>query len=400
MLAVMMIISMFLLFSIYLIVSYLFSIYLIVSYLIGCDNDLARLHTHHPEYCDKVGGVIIISTNELRRLAPLWLHKTEEVRHDTSHWSKDFTGDIYESGWISEMYGYSFGAAELRLRHTISSEILIYPGYVPAPGVNYRVFHYGLEFRVGDWGFDKANWRHVDVVNKCWAKFPEPPEPSSLDQSDEEAYQRDLLSIECVRTLNEALYLHHQRRKCPDPNSLPVLDQVKTTEDNSVESKPDPEIEKMDIETKRKTETDPFTETKTSIESEKVGHTTDIETKRKTETDFVTETNTSKESEEVDHIHAIRHDSNSSEDSLKLSPPVTNQTEPGETTQSFISMSYWIVFLWALSILGFMVVMSMMLSSRRQKKRSKNLKGKRRSTYSGFWDANGHDKRPRSPDTS
>lgn len=83
------------------------------SYLIGCDNVLAKLHTRHPEACNKVGGVIIMHIDDLRRFAMLWLHKTEEVRADRSHWSKDITGDVYEAGWISEMYGYSFGAAEV-----------------------------------------------------------------------------------------------------------------------------------------------------------------------------------------------------------------------------------------------------------------------------------------------
>lgn len=84
-----------------------------VRYLIGCDNELAKLHTRHPEACDKVGGVIIMHIDDLRKFALMWLHKTEEVRADTAHYSKNITGDIYESGWISEMYGYSFGAAEV-----------------------------------------------------------------------------------------------------------------------------------------------------------------------------------------------------------------------------------------------------------------------------------------------
>ncbi|XP_042498146.1 peptidyl serine alpha-galactosyltransferase isoform X2 [Macadamia integrifolia] len=184
------------------------------DYLIGCDNELAKLHTRNPDACDKVGGVIIMHIDDLRRFALLWLHKTEEVRADKAHYGKNITGDIYEAGWISEMYGYSFGAAELNLRHLISSEILIYPGYVPERGVKYRVFHYGLEFSVGNWSFDKANWRNVDVVNKCWAKFPDPPDPALFDSTDENILQRDLLSIECARTLNEALRLHHQRRNC------------------------------------------------------------------------------------------------------------------------------------------------------------------------------------------
>lgn len=82
-------------------------------YLIGCDNELAKLHTRHPDACDKVGGVIIMHIDDLREFALLWLLKTEEVRADKAHYATNITGDIYESGWISEMYGYSFGAAEV-----------------------------------------------------------------------------------------------------------------------------------------------------------------------------------------------------------------------------------------------------------------------------------------------
>ncbi|RWR83767.1 peptidyl serine alpha-galactosyltransferase [Cinnamomum micranthum f. kanehirae] len=189
------------------------------DYLIGCDNELAKIHTRHPEACDKVGGVIIMHIDDLRKFALLWLHKTEEVRADKDHYATNFTGDVYGSGWISEMYGYSFGAAELNLRHIINSDILIYPGYTPEPGVEPRVFHYGLEFKVGDWSFDKANWRNTDVVNTCWATFPDPPDPSSLTSTDKNILRRDRLSIECMRTLNEALCLHHKRRNCPDPST-------------------------------------------------------------------------------------------------------------------------------------------------------------------------------------
>lgn len=51
--------------------------------------------------------------DDLRKFALLWLHKTEEVRADRAHYARNITGDVYESGWISEMYGYSFGAAEV-----------------------------------------------------------------------------------------------------------------------------------------------------------------------------------------------------------------------------------------------------------------------------------------------
>ncbi|MFS7985079.1 hypothetical protein Hanom_Chr11g00994201 [Helianthus anomalus] len=112
------------------------------------------------------------------------------------------------------MYGYSF--AEVAPCY-IQQDIIIYPWYVPEPGVNYRVFHYGLEFSVGNWSFDKAKWRITDMVNRCWAKFPDPPDPSEADQTNVDTLQRDLLSIECGKTLNEALVLHHESRGCGDP---------------------------------------------------------------------------------------------------------------------------------------------------------------------------------------
>lgn len=82
-------------------------------YLVGCDNILAKLHTKHPELCDKVGGLLAMHIDDLRVFAPMWLSKTEEVREDRDHWATNITGDIYGKGWISEMYGYSFGAAEV-----------------------------------------------------------------------------------------------------------------------------------------------------------------------------------------------------------------------------------------------------------------------------------------------
>lgn len=92
---------------------------------------------------------------------------------------------------------------------------MLYPGYVPEPGTSIQVFHYGLRFSVGNWSFDKADWRYTDMVNTCWAKFPDPPDPSSIASEDPDERARDLLSIECAKTLNTALYLHHKRRKCP-----------------------------------------------------------------------------------------------------------------------------------------------------------------------------------------
>ncbi|KAJ0621065.1 hypothetical protein HanIR_Chr01g0004401 [Helianthus annuus] len=39
------------------------------DYLIGCDNELAKFHTSHPEACDKLGGVIVMHIDHLRKFA-------------------------------------------------------------------------------------------------------------------------------------------------------------------------------------------------------------------------------------------------------------------------------------------------------------------------------------------
>ncbi|XP_062206273.1 peptidyl serine alpha-galactosyltransferase-like [Phragmites australis] len=108
----------------------------------------------------------------------------------------------------------------INLRHIIRRDIMIYPGYVPLPGAKYKVFYYGLRFGVGNWSFDKADWRNADVVNTCWAKFPDPPDPATIMKEDLDARERDLLSIECGRALNKALYLHHEHRNCPQLGTI------------------------------------------------------------------------------------------------------------------------------------------------------------------------------------
>lgn len=238
---------------------------------------------------------------------------------------------------------------QLNLRHVISDEILIYPGYVPVPGVKYRVFHYGLEFRVGNWSFDKAKWRHMDVVNKCWAMFPNPPDPSTLDHSNEDSLQRDLLSIECVNSLNEALRSHHERKKCPNPNSL------------SAPTRETPHPPSLSTPKQKSPEPPSLPSPNREITSE---------------------VRASKEFQKNDDFDASRRDLELKNESHGLSPPA-------ETNQTFTSMRFWIIGLWVFSIFGFVAVMLMMISRRRGlRKRGKTFKAKRRTAHSGFWDRN------------
>lgn len=210
---------------------------------------------------------------------------------------------------------------QLKLKHTINDKILIYPGYVPAPGVKYRVFHYGLRFSVGNWSFDKADWRNVDVVNKCWAKFPDPPDSSTLGLDNKEDLQRDLLSIECAKTLNEALNLHHQRR-CSSDNSLKSEGEERKEE--SVVSR----VSNLD-----------------------------------TNDDSTNNNITTEESESV---------------------------QKDEMPSSF---RFWMIFLWAFSGVGFLVVIFMVYSGHRRRGTRSKQGRRRRSLHSGFMEMNGRDRR-------
>ncbi|KAK7385356.1 hypothetical protein VNO78_31072 [Psophocarpus tetragonolobus] len=189
------------------------------GYLIGCDNILAQLHTKHPEMCDKVGGLLAFHIDDLRVFAPLWLSKTEEVREDRAHWATNITGDIYGKGWISEMYGYFFGAAEVGLRHKINDNLMIYPGYVPREGIEPILLHYGLPFSVGNWSFNKLAHHDDGIVYKCNQLFPEPPYPREVKQLELDPNQRRglFLSIECINIINEGLLLQHAANSCPKP---------------------------------------------------------------------------------------------------------------------------------------------------------------------------------------
>lgn len=225
---------------------------------------------------------------------------------------------------------------QLKLKHTINNEILIYPGYAPVPGVKYRVFHYGLLFRVGNWSFDKADWREVDMVNRCWVKFPDPPDPSTLDRDNSENLQRDLLSIECAKTLNEALDLHHKKR-CPGADSLSTLKKVESTEESAISR----EVQVGNIDAS---------------------------------TDSIS-----------NHISTTNH----SEELLARSVQ-----KDDEVPSSF---RFWVVFLWAFSGLGFLVVIFMVYSGHKGgRTRTKHHSRRRRSLHSGYMETNGRDRHSRS----
>ncbi|CAI5980897.1 unnamed protein product [Closterium sp. NIES-65] len=186
------------------------------GYLKGCDNSFGELHMNNATYCDKVGGYIVIHVEDLRRLAPIWSAKSEEVRADVEHYTINATGDVHGQRWISEMYGYSFGSSDVGLKHIMIDSAMLYPGYDPPKGVDPRMIHYGLELKVLDWQWDKSAYYRQDMVNTCGQHFPDPPEISALpgNQTYEER-RRDFIVIECMAVLNRALReFHRLKRGC------------------------------------------------------------------------------------------------------------------------------------------------------------------------------------------
>ncbi|KXZ52846.1 hypothetical protein GPECTOR_8g229 [Gonium pectorale] len=226
------------------------------TYMIGVNNELALRHIPHVaprndtlagpygRRADQVGGFFFIHKDDLKAMSHDWLKFSEDVRMDDQAYR--LSGDVYaihpgDRPWISEMYGYAFGAANHDVWHKWDTFSMIYPGYDPREGIP-KLMHYGLLFEVGkNYSFDK-HWHYDFDVTKCppWdlsdpkrrtmGIFPEPPRPSALkkvmpkpgDVSNWEdfiGYYRDLLAIETLSTLNAAFCDYHISH-CPPSEQL------------------------------------------------------------------------------------------------------------------------------------------------------------------------------------
>ncbi|KDD72921.1 hypothetical protein H632_c2730p0, partial [Helicosporidium sp. ATCC 50920] len=219
------------------------------SYMKGTHNQLSLKHV--PEVLprndtfagkkgrrgDQVGGYTLMHREDLRRLAPMWLRFTEDVRDDGDAW--ELSGDMYsvhkgDKPWISEMYGYSYAASKADVWHKVRRGAMIYPGYDPSflP----MVLHYGLLYKVKntEYQFDK-HWygKHDALACPPWKErsmgdnkrnvrstglLPAPPHPDSITTVSYELL-RDLLSIHVPITLNAA-FCERFRAKCPDSEQL------------------------------------------------------------------------------------------------------------------------------------------------------------------------------------
>ena len=224
------------------------------GYLDGTDNGMAAQFVG-PEILgrlDKVGGFYCIAMEDLKRLVPAWLNYTKAVRkYPERYWQIDGVGTDYPTGalehkpgracsaaprlsaparvrtgdayverghapWISEMYGYIFGAGSIGLQHIVRDDVVMFAGLPPA--YEPALIHYGLFCQAGQQTFNKLSYKSGFNVRSCDQYFPEPPSLDSVRGSSEMG--TELVCVEQVAVLNEALCEYHRRTCCKYAPSL------------------------------------------------------------------------------------------------------------------------------------------------------------------------------------
>lgn len=237
------------------------------GYMQGVANNLSA--THVPEIAprsdtlagprgrrgDMASGVVLMHRDDLKRVAPLWLHYSETVRDDPLGYKE--TGDEYarrpgQKPWISEMYGYSFGAAKAGVWHRVDYNAQLYPGYQAFDKP--LILHYGRMWELTPahgpaWRYQKhwfrnfkatqcPPWPHLgmelsgqDVAPQVTGGlFPPPPHPAEFAHLPPPERYKELLSIQVIATVNAALCERHLA-KCPPSQELnEQCDQVKQLE--------------------------------------------------------------------------------------------------------------------------------------------------------------------------
>lgn len=107
------------------------------------------------------------------------------------------------------MYGYIFAAAEIGLRHSIRDDVLLTPGYPPR--YEPTLLRYDQWCKFGDKHFNKLSYKSGFNIQNCKQYFPIPPDLQLLDTTDLEQLGTELICVEQVTVLNEALCEYHKR---------------------------------------------------------------------------------------------------------------------------------------------------------------------------------------------
>jgi len=83
---------------------------------------IARRYCAKCTFVDAIAVPVIIHQHDLRKIGPLWLKKTAQIRADRNSWPPSWNNKSLSKvglGWTAEMFGYVFAAAELGIRHEV-----------------------------------------------------------------------------------------------------------------------------------------------------------------------------------------------------------------------------------------------------------------------------------------
>jgi hypothetical protein len=110
---------------------------------------IVQRHCRVPDEVQSIGLPILINRIDLEVLTPLWVAKTEAIRNDAVVRE--------DAGWLAEMWGYVFAAAEFGIRHEIEDMAAFQiDARVDLPFIHYC---YTSESRNRDWRWDKRGFK-------------------------------------------------------------------------------------------------------------------------------------------------------------------------------------------------------------------------------------------------
>jgi peptidyl serine alpha-galactosyltransferase len=124
--------------------------------------ELVDRHCSRPELVDVAGiPTVLIHRNDLRELVPLWIEKTENIRHDPR------SLELLGGGWVADMWGYTCAAAEMGLRHELRALARVQgEDRADLPIIHYC---YASSTAEHDWHWDKRHYRP-------WERVLDPPD--------------------------------------------------------------------------------------------------------------------------------------------------------------------------------------------------------------------------------
>jgi peptidyl serine alpha-galactosyltransferase len=185
------------------------------NYLIGADNNFKTrfLVTDNP--VDKVGGIYIFHKEDAKKIAPLWFAYTKKVKDFMVEYPEIYLQETIENydsvtrnekkqaEWRCELYGYIFAASHLGIKHIISNDFLTYAGYNPIHQKVPSVIHYGIDFGVGEYSFQKMKHTNLNI-KKCNNILFDNGHITS------DSSKKDLVAIGTIDYLNGALCNYYE----------------------------------------------------------------------------------------------------------------------------------------------------------------------------------------------